>query len=561
MVMKAFHGIALLVYTLTLPSLSFALINTTQKQNSTPSTSTSEDTQYNAFSTAPKMLQKRFIVKYKNTRSNSDTSISPKVMSNMTLMRSQAIKSSTRQIFNMEATDFQAFNEMRNALQQDPNVEYVEEDTFIRPLNEPNDALYEAQWSLHQDVTGIDADEAWQLSTGVGAIVAVLDTGYTDHNDYNASLINTGYDFISDPEIAIDGNGRDSDAFDEGDADPDNDCGFGESNSSWHGSHVAGIVAASADNRLGIAGVAYDAQVLPIRVIGKCGGFSSDIADAIRWAAGGSVDGIPNNTAPAQVINLSLGGRGICNTITQEAIDFALDQGSTVIVAAGNEATEAATSTPANCDGVITVAATNRAGERANYSNFGEIVDIAAPGGEIINNPRDGILSAVNQGDTSPEGDSFAYYIGTSMAAPHVAGVAALLYSLNPNLTGKMVERLLKASITPFPSECEGCGVGIVNANAAVSLLTVGSTPLPEEPEEVEEDRLSDITPPRERENPRPIPTPNESRDRRENQPDQQLRPSNSGGGAISLYALCSLLLMGILSRSFHFSHHSRRTE
>jgi serine protease len=203
---------------------------------------------------------------------------------------------------------------------------------------------------------------------------------------------------------------------------------------------------------------------VPVRVLGKCGGYTSDIADGIIWASGGTVSGVPSIAARAQVINMSLGGGGACDTTTQNAINSARSRGTVVVVAAGNESQNASNSNPANCAGVIAVAATNRSGGRASYSNYGTIVDVAAPGGDN----GDGILSTLNAGTTSPGADSYASYMGTSMATPHVAGVVALMLAKNPALTPDDVEARLKSSARPFPASCSGCGAGIVDASAAI---------------------------------------------------------------------------------------------
>ena len=275
-----------------------------------------------------------------------------------------------------------------------------------------------------------------------------------------------------------DGNGRDSDAQDPGDWVSANECYSGSpaSNSSWHGTHVAGTVAAETNNGQGIAGVAWNANILPIRVLGKCGGYTSDIADGIIWSSGGSVSGTPTNNNPAQVLNLSLGGSGSCPSTTQSAINTARANGSTVIVAAGNSNANAANYTPASCSGVVTVAAVNRNGGRAYYSNYGSVVDLAAPGGETSVSSN-GVLSTLNSGSSSPGSDNYAFYQGTSMATPHIAGVAALMYSINPSITPDEVEADLISTARSFPSACSQCGSGIVDAAAAVVEAQGGGTP------------------------------------------------------------------------------------
>jgi serine protease len=217
-----------------------------------------------------------------------------------------------------------------------------------------------------------------------------------------------------------------------------------------------------------VAGVAYGAKVVPVRVLGQCGGYTSDIADGIIWASGGTVSGVPNIAARAQVINMSLGGGGACDTTSQSAINSARSRGTVVVVAAGNENQNASNSNPANCAGVIAVAATNKSGGKASYSNYGTIVDVAAPGGDS----GAAILSTLNAGTTTPGADNYVGYMGTSMATPHVAGVVALMLAKNPALTPDDVEAKLKSSARAFPAACSGCGAGIVDASAAVDAAT-----------------------------------------------------------------------------------------
>jgi serine protease len=207
-------------------------------------------------------------------------------------------------------------------------------------------------------------------------------------------------------------------------------------------------------------------------VLGRCGGYTSDIADAMVWASGGTVTGVPANANKARVLNLSLGGSGACDTTTQNAINSARSRGAVVVVAAGNSNTNAINSNPANCAGVITVAATNRSGGKASYSNYGTNVAIAAPGGDS----GAGILSTLNSGTTTPASDNYAWYMGTSMATPHVAGVVALMLSANPNLTPDDVAAKLKSTARAFPAPCSGCGAGIVNAAAAVNAALASAT-------------------------------------------------------------------------------------
>ncbi|NYH47411.1 S8 family peptidase [Xanthomonas arboricola] len=355
-------------------------------------------------------------------------------------------------------------------LASDPNVQSVEVDQILHATLTPNDTRLSEQWAFGTTNAGLNIRPAWDKATGANVVVAVIDTGITTHADLNANIL-PGYDFISDAATARDGNGRDSNPADEGDWYAANECGSGipAANSSWHGTHVAGTVAAVTNNTTGVAGTAYNAKVVPVRVLGKCGGSLSDIADAIIWASGGSVSGVPANANPAEVINMSLGGGGTCSTTMQNAISGAVSRGTTVVVAAGNDSANVSGSLPANCANVIAVAATTSAGAKASYSNFGTGIDVSAPGSAI--------LSTLNSGTTTPGSASYASYNGTSMAAPHVAGVVALVQSVAPSaLTPAAVETLLKNTARALPGACSGgCGAGIVNADAAVTAAISGS--------------------------------------------------------------------------------------
>ncbi len=357
----------------------------------------------------------------------------------------------------------------------DPDVEYAEPDRLLQVQLTPNDSRYLDQWHYYEATGGLNAPAAWDASTGSGVVVAVIDTGYRPHADLAANLVG-GYDMIIDTAVSNDGNGRDSDASDPGDWITAGECGNGNAaqNSSWHGTHVSGTIAAVTNNGSGVAGVAFGARVQPVRALGKCGGYTSDIADGIVWASGGTVGGLPANATPARVISMSLGGSGSCDTTTQSAINGARSRGTTIVVAAGNSNANAANYSPASCSGVITVAAVNRSGGRAYYSNFGAVVDVAAPGGDMRSAAANGVLSTLNTGTTTPGADSYAYYQGTSMATPHVSGVVALMLNKNPALTPDQVESLLKSSARAFPATCSQCGSGIVSASAAVAAAAGG---------------------------------------------------------------------------------------
>ncbi|WP_133000707.1 S8 family serine peptidase [Luteimonas arsenica] len=350
-------------------------------------------------------------------------------------------------------------------LAANPNVEYVEVDQLLQHQLTPNDPRYNQQWGYFNATGGIRADQAWDVSTGSGVVVAVLDTGSTSHSDLNGNTI-AGYDMISDATVGGDGNGRDSNPADPGDY-------YGGQSSSWHGTHVAGTVAALTNNNNGVAGTAFNAKISHVRVLGRGGGYTSDIADGIIWASGGSVSGVPANQNPAEVINLSLGGSGSCGSATQNAINGAVSRGTTVVVAAGNSNANVSGFTPANCNNVIAVAATDQNGSRASFSNYGSGIDISAPGV--------GIMSTLNSGSTSPGSESYASYNGTSMAAPHVAGVVALMQSAASSpLTPAQIESIIKSTARPLPGSCSGgCGAGIINAKAAVDAVSGGGGPGP----------------------------------------------------------------------------------
>jgi serine protease len=359
-------------------------------------------------------------------------------------------------------------------LANNPDVLYVEVDKLNKPFYTPNDSYYPQQWQYGSGTGGIKADQAWDLTKGAGVVVAVLDTGITNHSDLDANVI-AGYDFIKDTTEANDGNGRDADAHDPGDWAPAGACGAGSaaSNSSWHGTHVAGTVAAVTGNGKGVSGTAWQAKIEPVRVLGRCGGYDSDIADAMVWASGGSVSGVPANANPAEVISLSLGGSGACSSTTQAAINSAVGRGTTIVVAAGNENANVSTSSPANCANVIAVGAITSAGAKASYSNYGTGVDVAAPGSSII--------STINTGTQGPGAEGYASYSGTSMATPHVSGVVALMqaYASTPK-TPAQIESILKSTARAFPvSPSQPIGAGIVNAVAAVQAVNGGSTPPP----------------------------------------------------------------------------------
>jgi len=377
-----------------------------------------------------------------------------------------------------------------------PDVEYAEPDAIMQIVRSPrlpagpasaqltpNDTRFADQWHYRYEPgveEGLNLLPAWNITTGAAnTVVAVVDTGIRSHADLAGRTL-PGYDFIDDVAVANDGNGRDADPADPGDWTTSNQCFLGSSaeDSSWHGTHVAGTIGAASNNGSGVAGVNWLAKVVPVRVLGRCGGYISDIVAGTRWAGGLAVPGVPANANPADVINLSLGGSGACAATYQSAFNELASAGVVVVVAAGNSSVNASGFQPANCNQVITVAANNKAGNRAVYSNYGAVVDITAPGGQqaFANDPN-GVLSTLNAGLTGPGADSLVYYQGTSMAAPHVAGLVSLLLAEQPALTPAQVLDLLQTTARDFPagSTCTpaNCGPGIADAFAALSALDV----------------------------------------------------------------------------------------
>ncbi|MFC9773299.1 MULTISPECIES: S8 family peptidase, partial [unclassified Pseudarthrobacter] len=418
----------------------------------------------------------QFIVKFKETATISSVEegkalerAAAKAGSTVADVRDLATGGNVVRLDGKIASDrsWQVLNELRS----NPDVDFAEPDSLMQPLAEPNDPFYPLQWDMWEETGGMHMPEAWSVSKGAGVTVAVIDTGITSHSDLNANVL-PGYDMISNAYRARDADGRDSNPQDEGDWTSDGMCGSGLAGgySSWHGTHVAGTVAAIADNGQGVSGVAPQAKILPVRALGVCGGYTSDIADSIIWSAGGEVPGVPANKNPARVINLSLGGSNLCSSTYQDAIDFAVNAGAAVVVAAGNSSRPAADTAPANCNNVIAVAASTRFGDRAPYSNYGTTVDVSAPGGDMSQSVQNGIASTLNNGAYGPVAENYVYSQGTSMAAPHVAGLAALMFSSAEGLSPAMVEDRLKRTARPILSCYEGCGAGLVNAAKALGV-------------------------------------------------------------------------------------------
>ncbi len=404
---------------------------------------------------------------------NTDT-VSELIVERLPGRSSLAAMSLIEKEFDLEATVESKIANRLEVIQLDQPISRAEADALVQQLvdtgkvafaeiNEkryvataPNDPDYGLQWYLKDFATlnkGIGIEAAWDHTIGsTDVVVAVIDTGYTPHPDLPTPL--PGYDFFD----------NDADATDPGDA------GCDQTESSWHGTKVAGIIGAKVNNSIGIAGINQQSQIQHIRILGPCGGDVADEIKAIRWAAGLPVDGIPLNPTPARVLNLSLGDQAPCSTSEQAAINDAAAAGSIVVVAAGNSSLDLDLQqfAPANCNNVITVAATTSTGARASYSNFGSTVEIAAPGSSIRSTTAGG----------------YASVSGTSFATPIVSGIVSLMLSANPILTHDQVIALLNQPgvANPFPSgSCSSnindtyyCGVGIIDAaHAAQAALSI----------------------------------------------------------------------------------------
>jgi serine protease len=445
------------------------------------------------------------------------------------------------------------------SLRADAAVQFADVDARREALSLPNDPLFvptpnasppaSGQWYLQTpsskpvmlegnstvDLAATDAVSAWNITTGsTGIVIADIDTGVRfDHPDLlragPASLgaafggrLLPGYDFVGEDQnpttgadlgtylIANDGDGWDPDPSDPGDwisqADLSNQLFSSDTAepSSWHGTRVVGVYGALTNNATGVAGMSWGPWILPVRALGKGGGYDSDIIAGIQWAAGMPVSGVPTNPYPADIVNLSLGGTGSCPTSYQTALTAVTGLGVLIVAAAGNGGTPGTTApvdAPGNCSvdvpGLIAVAGLRNVGTKVGYSSFGAEVGVSAPAGNCIQTSGDCLRSidtTTNAGTTVPDVDAYTNEqnsnLGTSFATPIVAGVAALMRSVNANLTPAQVAARLEGSATAFPAntgnvpvcpnndassgECScppsgQCGSGMVNALSAVN--------------------------------------------------------------------------------------------
>ncbi|WP_129358358.1 S8 family serine peptidase [Rothia uropygioeca] len=378
----------------------------------------------------------RLVVKFKeSTPAETKSQVLQKADAAAPSDESKVLKSTTNDsdvVQTSEKLDNAEQAEVVKQLEADPSVEYAEADKIVKNATAaypttPNDSLYSSrQWNMRT----INASGAWQYATGAGQTIGVVDTGITNHPDLN-SKVTGGHDFVS-PDYDRDGTpGRDSDPTDPGVLNP---------SENWHGTHVAGIAAASTNNGIGVAGVAPDAAIEPVRAFGiGASGYVSDFADAITWASGGQVAGAPVNPRPSTVINFSAAWNDQCSATIKSAIDGAYSRNVPVVVAAGNAGVNANDVTPANCLGAMVVGASASSDVMTGYSNYGPMLDVLAPGGTTGAD----VYSTYNTGYESPAQANYGPLNGTSMAAPHVAGVIALMKQRNPNISIEQIRNIL----------------------------------------------------------------------------------------------------------------------
>ncbi len=346
----------------------------------------------------------------------------------------------------------------------------------------PNDPYASTQWSFLP--TDSQPGSAGLFSARIHnaniheVVVAIVDSGtLQDHEDLSTL---PGYDFVSNPSIGNDGDGRDADPTDPGDWVNLEDHELNRVNpnceisgSSWHGTAIAGIIGARSSNALGIAGGASGAALLPVRVTGKCGGLIADLVDGIRWAAGLPVSGAPANTNPARVINLSVGFAGNCPAALQNAINDAVNAGAIVVAAATNSGVnlDQQPYSPATCNNLLSIGASVRNGNLADYSARGSAVFMLAPGGTVT----DGIITSGNSGTAGPLPDSsYHLHFGTSLAAAHASATLVTLLAIDPTLDNRELQNYLQESAIPVTdTRCTGlqCGHGRLNADRAVKML------------------------------------------------------------------------------------------
>jgi serine protease len=361
-------------------------------------------------------------------------------------------------------------------LRADPAVEFVAIDQRRFPhATNPNDTLFVNQWYLKDtEPSAVNAIGAWDREVGsTGVVIAVLDTGVLyDHPDLGRAdrggKLLPGFDFVSLSHMTNDGDGRDANPSDPGDWVDSSDkansafANCDTTSSSWHGTRVAGMIGALTNNSSGVAGLDWNSFILPVRVLGKCGGIDSDILAGMRWAAGLHVPGVADNPTPARILNASLGSTGACEASYREVIEELTARKVLLVISAGNDGT--LVSSPANCPGVAAVAAIRHAGSKVGFSSLGPEVTLAAPGGNCVNINGGPCLfsldTTANNGTTSPAAHIFTDQInsnlGTSFSAPIVSGIAGLMLSRNANLSTAQMLARLREGARPFPTSVAG---------------------------------------------------------------------------------------------------------
>jgi hypothetical protein len=386
--------------------------------------------------------------------------------------------------------DVHAAKRLMLALARDPRVASVEAERVYHAQATTNDPLFEGQYQLHGGPWTLQLPRAWDRSTGLGAVVAVVDSGVTDHSDLSINVV-PGYDFVSDAFLAADGDGRDADPTDPGNWSLAGDCGVGSAarDSTWHGTWVSGLVAAVGNNSLGSAGAAHNARVMPLRVMGKCDtATTTDIADAIVWAAGGTVAGVPANANPAEVINASFGSYGGCSPTLQAAIDSANAAGAVVVAAAGDSGDSTDYLMPASCDGVIAVGTGRGQRREATATSLGHAIDVLGPGGYLPLSPDSNdiapILSTSHATTATPVAPNYTTATGSSMATAIASGTVAIMQQLRPQSPAVVAAVLRQTAMDERNLTCEidpdeTCA-GLFDADAATHAVTTPTLVLDE---------------------------------------------------------------------------------
>lgn len=441
------------------------------------------------------------IIKWRDDTSGTRKTLSATEANNRLLSVAQAAGSTLQvkrtlatdaQLMRTGLTDSASIEAAAAKIAQDARVAYAVPDRVLHPNTVPNDPQFASQNNLASPTVvpgGINVASAWSITQGSNIVVAVVDTGYTDHPDLSGKIL-PGYNFISDPARAGNSFGRGTDAHDLGDGVTSTQwssisgCTSSDvGNNSWHGTEVSSVLAAGTNNGLAIAGVGWNTQFVPVRVSGKCGALLSDTVDGMLWAGGIAVSGVPTNSNPARVVNVSLGSTSACSAAEQDAVNRLAALGTVVVAAAGNEAAQTVDA-PANCTGAIAVTAHVDSGENASYANVGSQVALSAPGGGCANSQATSSgctgPTSVIQADSNDGAQTLGNYVvksvaGTSFSTPEVAGTIALMLSVQPQLSNAQILAGLQTTARPHPSgtycavNSGICGAGLLDTAGAVS--------------------------------------------------------------------------------------------